>query len=104
MWRNATSVPKENKRFYLTKKFLTKLNNGDTVLLREIVYSKGRQPVGATSNPSARIYLCSQDEDVGKSTFIRYECCDGKFEETRLDKLLKVRKLFQIKKNQTKGL
>ena len=56
MWQNTTSVPKENKRFYLTKKFLTKLNNGDTVLLRDIVYSKGRQPVGATSNPSARIY------------------------------------------------
>ena len=36
--------------------------------------------------------LGSIDEDVNLSTFVRYERDDGKIEETRLDKLLKVSK------------
>lgn len=93
MWRKSKpELLKSNGLYHITLKILKKLPNGKTVDIREI-FSKGRRYVVTKHTTSNSTFaLGSIDEDVNLSTFVRYERDDGKIEETRLDKLLKVSK------------
>ena len=75
---------------YITNPILKSFKNSEHIKLQGVVCLKGTYTVRETDSPSLRTHLCLKDDDVYKTTFIRYLQIDGKFEETRLDKLFLV--------------
>ena len=92
MWKTTTksgqSLPKDNHHFYTTIESLKKYKNGETVTLNEVVCQSGTHKLlNLNERDYHKIVLCPDNEDVFKSTFVRYFRLDGKPEERRLDRL-----------------
>ena len=87
---SGQSLPKDNHHFYVTIEALKQYKNGETITLNEIVCQSGTHKLlNLDKKIFRKILLCPENEDVLKSTFVRYFRVDGKPEERRLDRLQK---------------
>ena len=82
-------VPWWFNRAYITFKILKSLKNSDTVTLKEVICPNGSYKL--PKDDKLRMELCRKPTDADKTTFVRYYRLDGKPEESRIDKLFKVK-------------
>ena len=83
-----------NSDWVLTNTILKSYKNSEHIKLESVVCSKGTFTVRETDHPQHKTHLCPIQDKAYKTTFVKYLRMDGKFEETRLDKLHQVKYLY----------